>query len=55
MHNLPTSSHATPIEFTHIDYQLGEDSSETFVVNLGSRISSLALETTLTPEIPRIE
>ena len=55
MHNLPTSSHATPTEFTHIDYHLGEDSSQTFVVDLGPRIPSLALDTTLAPERPRIK
>ena len=54
MHNLPTSSHATPTEFTHIDYHLGEDPSQTTVVDLGSRIPSLALDTTLlAPENPR--
>ena len=53
MHNLSTSSHATPIEFTHIDYHLGEDPSQTFVIDLGSRIPSLALDTTLAPESPR--
>ena len=56
MHNLSTSSHATPIEFTHIDYHLGEDPSQTTVVDLGSRIPSLALDTTLlAPENPRTE
>ena len=53
MHNLSTLALATPIEFTHIDYHLGEDPSQTFVVHLGSRIPSLALDTTLAPESPR--
>ena len=53
MHNLSTSAHATPIEFAHIDYHLGEDPSKTFVVDLGSRIPSLALDTTLATESPR--
>ena len=54
MHNLSTSSHATPIEFTHIDYHLVEDPSQKTVVDLGSRIPSLALDTTLlAPENPR--
>ena len=47
MHNLSTSSHATPIEFTHIDYHLVEDPSQKIVVDLGSRIPSLSLDTTL--------
>ena len=51
--NLSVSSHATPIEFTHIDYYLGEDPSQRFSVGLGSRIPSLALGTTLSPESPR--
>ena len=53
MHNLSTSSHATPIEFTHKDYHLGEDPSQKTAVDLGSRIPSLAPDTTLTPESPR--
>ena len=56
MHNLSTSSHATPIEFTHIDYHLVQDPSQKSktVVGLGSRILSLALDTTLlAPENPR--
>ena len=54
MHNLSTSSHATPIEFTHIDYHLVEDPSQKIVVDLGSRIPSLSLDTTLlAPENPR--
>ena len=53
MHNISTSAHATPIEFTHVDYHLGEDPSQAFVVDLGSRIPSLALGTTLAPENPR--
>ena len=45
---------STPIEFTHIDYHLGEDPSQKTVVDLGSRIPSLALDTTLlAPESPR--
>ena len=51
--NLSTSSHATPIEFTHIDYHLSEDPSQKTVVDLGSRIPSLALDTTPAPERPR--
>ena len=47
------SANATPIELTHIDYHLGEDPSQTFVVDLGSSIPSLALDTTLAPESPR--
>ena len=53
MHNLSTPSHATLIEFTYIDYHLGEDPGQRTVVNLGSRIPSLALNTTLVPENPR--
>ena len=53
MHNLSTSSNATPIEFIHIDYHPGEDPSWKTVVNLGSRIPSLALDTTLATESPR--
>ena len=53
MHNLSTSSHATPIEFTHKDYHLGEDPSQNFVVDLCSRVPSLALDTTLAPKSPR--
>ena len=50
--NVITSS--TPIEFPHIDYHLGEDPSQKAVVDLGSRIPSLALDTTLlAPESPR--
>ena len=55
MDNLSTSSHATPIEFTHIDYHLDEDPSQKFDADLGSRIPSLALDTTLAPESPRIK
>ena len=44
---------STPIEFTHIDYHLGEDPSQKTVVDLGLRIPSLALDTTLlAPENP---
>ena len=53
MHNLSTSSHDTLIEFTHIDYHLGEHPSQKSVVDLGSRIPTLALDTTLAPESPR--
>ena len=53
MHKLATSSHATPIEFTHIDYHLVEDPSQKTVVDLGCRIPSLALDTTLAPDNPR--
>ena len=53
MHNLSTPSHATLIEFTYIDYHLGEDPGQRTVVNLGSRIPSLALDTTLATESPR--
>ena len=53
-HNLSTSSHATLIEFTHIDYHLSEHPSQKNVVDLGSScIPSLALDTTLAPESPR--
>ena len=51
--NLSPPSHTTPIEFTLIDYHLVEDPSQKTVVNLGSRIPSLALDTTLAPENPR--
>ena len=51
--NLSKSSHATPIESTHIDYHLGENPSQKTVVDLGSRIPPLALDTTLAPESPR--
>ena len=47
MHNLSTSSHATLIKFTHIDYHLVQDPSQKTVVDLGSRIPSLALDATL--------
>ena len=54
MHNLSTSSHATPIEFTHIDYNLVQDPSQKTVTDLGSRIPSVALDTTLlAPDDPR--
>ena len=53
MHNLSTSSHATTIEFTYTDYHLGEGPSQKIVVDLDSRIPSLALDTTLAPESPR--
>ena len=53
MHNLSTSAHATPIEFTHIDCHLGERSSQTFVIDLGSSFPSRALDTTLAPESQR--
>ena len=54
MHNLSTSLHATPIEFTHIGYHVVEDPCQKTVVDLGSRIPSLALNTTLlAPENPR--
>ena len=49
MHNFSTSSHAMPAEFTLIDYHLGEDPSQKAVVDLGSRIPSLALDTNLLP------
>ena len=39
-----------PIEFTHIDYHLGEDPSPKAVVELGCLIPSLALDTTLEPD-----
>ena len=52
MHDLSTSSHATPIDFTRIDYHLGEDPSQKTIVDLGSRFPSLALDTTLAPENP---
>ena len=51
--NLSPPSHTTPIEFTLIDYHLVEDPSQKTVVNLGSRIPSLALDTTLAPENPK--
>ena len=39
MHNLSTSSHTTPIEFTHTEYhQVVEDPSQKTVIDLGSRI-----------------
>ena len=54
MHNLSTSSHATPIEFTHTDYHLVNDPSQQTVVDLGSRIPLLAVDTTLlAPENPK--
>ena len=34
MHNLSTSSHTMPVEFTHLDYHLGKDPSQKSVVNL---------------------
>ena len=33
-----------------MDYHLGEDPSQTFIVDLGSRIPSLVLDTILAPE-----
>ena len=48
--NIITSSHAKLIEFTHIDYHLGEDPSPKAVVELGCLIPSLALDTTLEPD-----
>ena len=53
VHDLSTSSHATPIDFTHIYHHLGEDPRQMFAIDLGSRILSLALDTTLAPESPR--
>ena len=53
MHNLSTSSHATPNEFTHLDYNLSEDLSQKTPVDRASRIISPALDTTLVPENPR--
>ena len=54
MHNVSTSAHATPIEFTHKDYHLVQDPSQKTVVDLGSPIPSLALDTTLlAPDNPR--
>ena len=55
MHKLSIPSHATLIDFTHIDYHLGEHPSQMTVVDLGFRIPSLALDTTLEPESPRAE
>ena len=52
-HNLSTSSHATLIEFTHIDYHLGEHRRQKNVVDLASRIPSLAFDTAQAPESPR--
>ena len=51
--NIITSSHAKLIEFTHIDYHLGEHPRQKNVVDLGSRMPSLALDTALAPESPR--
>ena len=49
LHRLCTTSQRhhthTPIEFTHIGYHLVEDPSQKTVVDLGSRIPSLALDT----------
>ena len=54
MHKLATSSHATPIEFTRIDYHLVHDRSQKTVLDLGSRITPLARDTTLVaPENPK--
>ena len=39
----------------HEDYQLGEPPSQKNVVDLGSRIPWLSLETTLAPESPRFK
>ena len=54
VHNLATSSHATPIELTYIDDHLVQDPRQKTVVDLASRIPSLALDVTLlAPESPK--
>ena len=57
LHRLCTTSqrhqNATSIKVTNIDYHLVDDLSQKAAVDLGSRIPSLALDTTLAPENPR--